>query len=779
MALDGRWSATASPPYRIGQLVLFKEDINTFTPAVILEVNDAQPDKYLLQYVGWRRQWNTWEPGSSLGSRKPGSTKHKNTWRLLRATRGIIGAIERARRADTFAISDWVDVKREGIPGFGRVSGIGRVLDKCFRPVVDEENKFELRYYIQFALKKNKDWDDWIRGEEIVGKVEPPEKTKGGRGEVFNSDSQRDSTEIEDLEDLEQLRAHCAALETGNYPKHAVERVLNRRKTEDGDFEYKVRWARTTSDDDSWEPAAKMANAKEQIDAFAIQRKEEKRKQKALLKQQAFLQAQREAIADTSTKRSSTESCSSAPPQAKRARVGETETISRVTTAVSPPKRAKVAMAEDLVPADRAANAAAREGPAPNVSRATTAARVALGEPKQNPASKTSEQTVQHSNGAPSTAATSKPRGGFSLLSRLDSATKLPGAVQNRQSPRDVASAGAPATKSKAAALSSGSSSCSSSSSSASTGGRGSLAGTRPVQSSIAGGLVMPTGSSQSTDSATSSRSEKDHLSLPRPSAVVTPVTSPTNSEDRPSPVAAEIIRVKVRSGMDGEKDITFKIKMDTHLSKVMDAYTSKMQNKAVKGQGILAGKAGASLHFTFDGIVIKREDPSHTAHGLDMEDDDMIDVRLATVHPPRSRLPASAPTASAITSLPNPVAIDLSSQEDAADAPQNLRPDFSPPQHLGNNTSAATATREWPIPDTMQLDVKHGPNSWRQLGHLAVSRQSTSLPSLRMFAPDCLTVDNSGDFVMEFGELKELPYLVLRARSDDVRTKVSIKTTL
>jgi hypothetical protein len=47
------------------------------------------------------------------------------------------------------------------------------------------------------------------------------------------------------------------------------------------------------------------------------------------------------------------------------------------------------------------------------------------------------------------------------------------------------------------------------------------------------------------------------------------------------------------------------------------------------------------------------------------------------------------------------------------------------------------------------------------------------------MFAPDCLTVDNSGDFVMEFGELKELPYLVLRARSDDVRTKVSIKTTL
>ena len=93
-------------------------------------------------------------------------------------------------------------------------------------------------------------------------------------------------------------------------------------------------------------------------------------------------------------------------------------------------------------------------------------------------------------------------------------------------------------------------------------------------------------------------------------------------------------IRVVVRSGIAGAKHVVFKIMMETHLSRIMEAYTSKMQRKASQGKGMLVDSApGSSLHLTFDGIEIKHDDKKHTAKGLGMEDGDMIDVRI--VQPP------------------------------------------------------------------------------------------------------------------------------------------------
>ena len=52
-------------------------------------------------------------------------------------------------------------------------------------------------------------------------------------------------------------------------------------------------------------------------------------------------------------------------------------------------------------------------------------------------------------------------------------------------------------------------------------------------------------------------------------------------------------------------------------------------------------------------------------------------------------------------------------------------------------------------------------------------------LSSPPMFAPDCLTVDSAGEFVTQFEQLKELPYLVLRCRGNDEATQSAVRKML
>lgn len=164
--------------FRAGDLVLFKEGDDR-TPALILDVADEDEEEtlYTLEYVGWRRSWNTDEAASTLCSRRPGSTTHKRTLLLINNTRAIVAAIEKARKGKPYRISDWVEV-----PGWG----VGKVIDKCFRPVPHAPGTYHLSYYVKFALKKQEKFDNWVTNAQIKRTVAAPAKAKGGRGDVFN-----------------------------------------------------------------------------------------------------------------------------------------------------------------------------------------------------------------------------------------------------------------------------------------------------------------------------------------------------------------------------------------------------------------------------------------------------------------------------------------------------------------------------------------------------------------------------------------------------------------
>lgn len=295
-----RATAAASPvpakvgEFRAGDLVLFKEGAER-TPALILHVSEDGDEEtlYTLEYVGWRRSWNTEEPASSLCSRRPGSTTHKRTLLLITNTRGIVDAIETAREGTPYRISNWVDIKP--ISGVF-TGGVGKVIDKCFRPVPDAlpPGKFHLSYFVQFALKKNEKHDNWFTDKQIKRKVAAPEKTVAGRGDVFNNCKEPDDVECEDLDDLNKLRGLYVALETGKSPERRnqfeVETILARRNASDGGKEYKVRWARHTEEHDTWEPESHFENASEQIEEWKTRRRAER-------KQQALLKSQQEAAA--------------------------------------------------------------------------------------------------------------------------------------------------------------------------------------------------------------------------------------------------------------------------------------------------------------------------------------------------------------------------------------------------------------------------------------------------------------------------------------------------
>ena len=82
--------------------------------------------------------------------------------------------------------------------------------------------------------------------------------------------------------------------------------------------------------------------------------------------------------------------------------------------------------------------------------------------------------------------------------------------------------------------------------------------------------------------------------------------------EDEETP---STITLRVRDSVGDE--MFFKVKKDTKLSKLMDAYAQR--------KGINAG----SLRFTLDGERIQKD---HTPKMLEMEEDDQIDVMLETV---------------------------------------------------------------------------------------------------------------------------------------------------
>lgn len=286
--------------FRAGDLVLFKEGDDR-TPALILDVVDEDEEEtlYTLEYVGWRRSWNTDEAASTLCSRRPGSTTHKRTLLLINNTRAIVAAIEKARKGKPYRISDWVEV-----PGWG----VGKVIDKCFRPVPHAPGTYHLSYYVKFALKKQEKFDNWVTNAQIKRTVAAPAKAKGGRGDVFNECTEPDDVECEDLDDLDKLRHLCDALASGTSPERRnefeVERILDRRKASgDGSgYEYKVQWARSA--EETWEPESNLENATEQIEEWKTRRRAEKQqaKAKAKLKQEAFLKSQQQEAAAKATK---------------------------------------------------------------------------------------------------------------------------------------------------------------------------------------------------------------------------------------------------------------------------------------------------------------------------------------------------------------------------------------------------------------------------------------------------------------------------------------------
>jgi hypothetical protein len=786
---------THAPTHSHTQVLVKETDLDR-TPAVVMDVDpDEHEDKpYRLHYVGWRLDWDTWEPASRLCSRKPGSQTHKRTLRLLHATRGVIASIEAARGQENYAVSDWVDVRRDRVKGHPRAQGVGRVIDKSFRAVVDalSPHRYELRYFVKFVLTKHEGYDEWVRGAEILARVDPPEKTRGSRGEVFDEVSHPDETEIEDLEDLEELRSLCSVLETGRQtperPEREVERVLERRKVDGGGYEYKVHWARTAAGEDSWEPEAKLsASASEQLDQWAQRRREEKLKKKAQLKQKEFLKAQRDMDASSSAKRSSSAVEVLAPPQAKRAKKPDT-----VTDASN--GRAEAASASNRLK--------------PNPSSAPAAVSSIFDAPaKPKPAVKASLGPAAAIAKSAAAAPAPSPRGGFSLLNRLG---KMPGAAHSRPSPRDQPKA-ATANDTLPRSSSSSSSASGGDDDGDSTSHAPSLM--MPAASTVPSAVpdAMPRSVQQAIPSPRPSVSRDTNVARKSVAPAVTPVTSPTDPETGASP--SSVIRIKVRSGIEGEKDMVFKIKMDTHLSKVMDTYTSKMRKKASQGKGgIFAGSAPeASLHFTFDGIEIKHDDKEHTATGLDMEDDDMIDVRIIVQAPPSHQRPghdtAAAAPASAVAATAPPVSYDLSGPGAATSAPTQQhgqlpsrasshqivsppRVDFSPPPALGGAAVAGSQHQQPVLPDSVRIDVTNTDNSLYKLGDLAVvgsgngagtrtsravdASSPLSSPRPCLFVPDCLTITSvGGEFVVPFAKLKELPYLVLRPKVDDAAAEV------
>jgi small ubiquitin-related modifier len=82
------------------------------------------------------------------------------------------------------------------------------------------------------------------------------------------------------------------------------------------------------------------------------------------------------------------------------------------------------------------------------------------------------------------------------------------------------------------------------------------------------------------------------------------------DNEENPTTIT---LRVRDQHG----DEMFFKVKKETKLSKLMDAYASR--------KGINAG----SLRFTLDGQRIQKED---TPKMLEMEEDDQIDVMLETI---------------------------------------------------------------------------------------------------------------------------------------------------
>ena len=278
--------------FQTGDLVLFKEPRadggEDRTPALVGDVsNEGGKEEYLLEYVGWRPGWNTWEVADSICNRRPGVPTHKRTRALVDRTRAICKAIKRARKhADRLhKIADWVKVDLGIHPVIPNLTGtaVGRIQDKCMKEKPDRPGKFEMKYFVKFALKAHDKYDEWLTHGQILERAEPPPKQRGGRGDVFNEIKPESGPELEHIDDVDQLEQLCKALETGQSParrgEHEVEKIIGRRKVEGGAFEYKVKWLR--SSDETWEPLSNLENARAKIEDFNEARRAEKAARKA------------------------------------------------------------------------------------------------------------------------------------------------------------------------------------------------------------------------------------------------------------------------------------------------------------------------------------------------------------------------------------------------------------------------------------------------------------------------------------------------------------------
>lgn len=87
------------------------------------------------------------------------------------------------------------------------------------------------------------------------------------------------------------------------------------------------------------------------------------------------------------------------------------------------------------------------------------------------------------------------------------------------------------------------------------------------------------------------------------------------SSTEAPSPPPPEHINVKVVD--DKGSEVFFKIRSNTKLGKLMDAY------------GERCGQPKGAIRFMFDGVKVK---PDDTPKELDMNDNDRIDVMVEQV---------------------------------------------------------------------------------------------------------------------------------------------------